>query len=144
MVHHRKTWTLTIFSIEHLNPWQPGLIMDEVMDVVKRASDTRWVDEHLLEEVERRVRADPERAKRRKCLAEHPLGTIKRRLDQGSFLMRGPQNVGAETPARKLPLDSAAHRWAAVPVSPQSGMRRWVVFTAIAWSRSASMTMATR
>ena len=38
---------------------------------------TRWVDEDLLDEMERRVRASPEKMKLRKRLAEHPFGTIK-------------------------------------------------------------------
>ena len=39
---------------------------------------TRWADEDLLDEMERRVRASPEKMKLRKRLSEHPLGTIKR------------------------------------------------------------------
>ena len=33
---------------------------------------------------------------RRKCLAEHPFGTIKRTMNQGYFLMRGLTKVTAE------------------------------------------------
>jgi len=57
---------------------------------------TRWVDEDLLDEMEHRVRADPEKMKMRKCLAEHPFGTIKHHMDQGFFLMKGLENVNAE------------------------------------------------
>ena len=65
---------------------------------------TRWVDEEVLEEMERRVRANPEKAcpersrriKLRKELAEHPFGTIKHWMDQGHFLMRGLPNVRGE------------------------------------------------
>jgi transposase len=39
---------------------------------------TRWVDEHLLEEMAQRVRRRPEVMKRRKELVEHPFGTMKR------------------------------------------------------------------
>lgn len=57
---------------------------------------TRWVDEDLLEEMERRVRANPEKMKLRKCLAEHPFGTLKHHWDQGHFLTRKLPNVRAE------------------------------------------------
>lgn len=57
---------------------------------------TRWVDESLLEEMERRVRAEPEKVKQRKCIVEHPFGTIKHSMDQGHFLMRGLPNVRSE------------------------------------------------
>ena len=57
---------------------------------------TRWVYEEVLEEMERRVHAYPEKVKLRKRLAEHPFGTIKHHWDQGHFLMRKLPNVGAE------------------------------------------------
>jgi transposase len=57
---------------------------------------TRWVDECLLEEMQRRVRAKPEKVKRRKCIVEHPFGTIKHSMNQGHFLMRGLPNVRSE------------------------------------------------
>jgi hypothetical protein len=57
---------------------------------------TRWIDEHLLEEMVERVRAKPELMKRRKELAEHPFGTMKRGMNQGYFLLRGLKKVRAE------------------------------------------------
>ena len=57
---------------------------------------TRWVDEDLLNDMEHRVRSDPDKMKLRKCLAEHPFGTIKHHMDQGFFLMKGLENVNAE------------------------------------------------
>jgi transposase len=57
---------------------------------------TRWVDEDLLDEMQRRVRGDPEKMKLRKRLAEHPFGTIKHHWDQGHFLTRKLPNVRAE------------------------------------------------
>lgn len=57
---------------------------------------TRWVDEDLLDEMERRVRASPGKMKLRKRLAEHPFGTIKRAWNQGYFLMKGLEHVGTE------------------------------------------------
>lgn len=57
---------------------------------------TRWIDEHLLEEMVERVRAKPELMKRRKELVEHPFGTMKRGMNQGYFLLRGLKKVRAE------------------------------------------------
>ena len=57
---------------------------------------SRWVYEEVLEEMEHRVIADPEKVKLRKQLAEHPFGTIKHHWDQGYFLMRKLPNVGSE------------------------------------------------
>jgi transposase len=65
---------------------------------------TRWVDEDLLDEMEKRVQENPDNAcpepvegvKLRKQLAEHPFGTIKHHWDQGHFLMRKLPNVRAE------------------------------------------------
>jgi transposase len=57
---------------------------------------TRWVDEHLLEAMEQRVRRRPEVMKQRKQLVEHPFGTMKRWWDAGYFLMRGLEKVRTE------------------------------------------------
>jgi len=57
---------------------------------------TRWVDEHLLEAMQARVRAEPAKVGLRKQLAEHPFGTIKQTMNQGYFLMRGLEKVRAE------------------------------------------------
>ncbi len=57
---------------------------------------SRWVDEKLLEEMARRVRARPEVMRRRQQLSEPPFGTIKRAMGHGYFLMRGLNKVGAE------------------------------------------------
>ena len=57
---------------------------------------TRWVDEHLLEAMEQRVRSRPEVMRQRKQLVEHPFGTMKRWWDAGYFLMRGLEKVRTE------------------------------------------------
>jgi hypothetical protein len=57
---------------------------------------TRWMDEHLLEAMEQRVRSRPEVMKQRKQLVEHPFGTMKRWWDAGYFLMRGLEKVRTE------------------------------------------------
>jgi transposase len=57
----------------------------------------RWVDEAIMEAMARRLAEHPEKVELRKCLVEHPFGTIKRAMNQGYFLMRGLSKVGAET-----------------------------------------------
>jgi hypothetical protein len=57
---------------------------------------SRWVDEKLLEDMARRVRARPEIMRRRQQLSEPPFGTIKRAMGHGYFLMKGLNKVGAE------------------------------------------------
>ncbi len=52
--------------------------------------------EDLLEQMERRARASPEKMKLRKCLAEHPFGTIKRAWNPGYFLTKGLESANAE------------------------------------------------
>ncbi|HET8669991.1 MAG TPA: IS1182 family transposase [Candidatus Saccharimonadales bacterium] len=61
---------------------------------VRRIS--RWVDEEILERMGERVRASPEKMKKRKELVEHPYGTMKRGMNSGYFLMRGIKKVAAE------------------------------------------------
>jgi transposase len=56
----------------------------------------RWVHEDALEEMARRVRAEPDKVKQRKSIVEHPFGTIKRSMDQGYFLTRRLCNVRTE------------------------------------------------
>jgi hypothetical protein len=57
---------------------------------------SRWVDEKLLEDMARRVRARPDLMRRRQQLSEPPFGTIKRAMNQGYFLTKGLSKVGAE------------------------------------------------
>lgn len=57
---------------------------------------TRWVDEHLLEAMEQRVRRRPEVMRQRTQVVAHPFGTRKRWWDAGSFLMRGLEKVRTE------------------------------------------------
>jgi len=57
----------------------------------------RWVEEELLEDMDRRVHAEPDKVKRRKSIVEHPFGTIKRSMDQGYFLTRRLPGVRTET-----------------------------------------------
>jgi hypothetical protein len=57
---------------------------------------TRWVDEHLLEAMARRLRERADLFRQRKALAEHPFGTMKRGMDQGYFLLKGLRKVRGE------------------------------------------------
>jgi transposase len=57
---------------------------------------TRWVDEKLMDDMARRVRARPELIRRRQQLSEPPFGTIKRAMGHSYFLMKGLNKVGAE------------------------------------------------
>jgi len=57
---------------------------------------TRWAYEEVLEQMNARVQAEPEKVKLRKTFVEHPYGTLKHHWNQGSFLMKGLPNVGAE------------------------------------------------
>jgi hypothetical protein len=54
------------------------------------------VDEHLLEEMRERVKANPQKMQQRREIAEHPFGTLKRGMNQGYFLCRGLTKVRGE------------------------------------------------
>ena len=56
----------------------------------------RWVDQEVLERLQARNRGRPELLKLRKTLAEHPFGTIKGAMNQGSFLLKGLNKVNIE------------------------------------------------
>jgi hypothetical protein len=45
------------------------------------------VDEAILEEMERRVREEPEKMKKRKELVEHPFGTMKKGMKKAAAEM---------------------------------------------------------
>jgi hypothetical protein len=54
------------------------------------------VDEAIPEQMSETVRANPQKMKKRKELAEHRFGTMKRGMQSGYFLMRGIKKVAAE------------------------------------------------
>jgi len=56
----------------------------------------RWVNQEVVERLQARNRGRPELLKLRKTLAEHPFGTIKRGMNQGSFLLKGINKVNIE------------------------------------------------
>jgi transposase len=57
---------------------------------------TRWQHEHILEAVQHRLDAHPEKMRRRRETAEHPFGTIKARMGATHFLMKTLQRVRTE------------------------------------------------
>ena len=57
---------------------------------------TRWQHEHLLEEVQARLDAHPEKMRQRRETAEHPFGTIKMWMGSTHFLMKRLKNVRTE------------------------------------------------
>jgi transposase len=57
---------------------------------------SRSANEHVLEQMNARVAANPQILKKRKAIVEHPFGTIKRWMNQAYFLMRGLTKVRAE------------------------------------------------
>ena len=57
---------------------------------------TRWVHEHLVEDVQRRLDANPDLMRVRRETVEHPFGTIKARMGATHFLMKRLPNVAAE------------------------------------------------
>jgi hypothetical protein len=57
---------------------------------------TREENEHLMEAMAARMRAEPHKFKLRKQLAEHPFGTIKRWFGYTHFLLKGLTKVQTE------------------------------------------------
>lgn len=57
---------------------------------------TCWVNEDILDEMQRRVNAHPEIMFKRKGTVEHPFGTLKRSMNQGYFLTKGLSIVKVE------------------------------------------------
>jgi len=57
---------------------------------------TRWQHEHVVEAVQRRLDAHPEKMRQRRETAEHPFGTIKARMGATHFLMKTLKRVCTE------------------------------------------------
>jgi transposase len=57
---------------------------------------TRWEHEHLLDDVQRRLDANPQAMRQRRETVEHPFGTIKARMGATHFLMKTLPKVAAE------------------------------------------------
>ena len=63
---------------------------------------TREANEHLMEAMAARLRAQPAKFKLRKTLAEHPFGTIKRWFGYTHFLLKGLAKVQCEWSLKTL------------------------------------------
>ena len=57
---------------------------------------TRWEHEHLLEDVQARLDAHPEKMRQRRETVEHPFGTIKARMGASHFLTKTLPRVKTE------------------------------------------------
>ena len=57
---------------------------------------TRWVDEHILEEMADRIAQNPEVLNKRREIVEHPFGTLKFWYGYAHFLVKGLEKVNAE------------------------------------------------
>ena len=62
----------------------------------KQRRITRWQHEHLLEEVQARLDAHPEKMRQRRETVEHPFGTIKMWMGATHFLMKRLRHVRSE------------------------------------------------
>lgn len=56
----------------------------------------RWEHEEIMEDMEKRVKAEKYKYKSRQQLSEHPFGTIKRAFNQGYMLMKGLTKTNTE------------------------------------------------
>ena len=57
---------------------------------------TRLADESIMEAMQQRLAAQPEKYRLRKQIVEHPFGTMKRWMESGYFLLKGLEKVRAE------------------------------------------------
>ena len=57
----------------------------------------RWEHESVLEEIAANTAAHPEIYKQRRCIVEHPFGTVKRHQGYTYFNRKGIENVNAES-----------------------------------------------
>lgn len=56
----------------------------------------RWEHEEIIEEMNEKLKSNPEIMEKRKTLVEHPFGTLKRTMNHGYFLTKGLDNVRTE------------------------------------------------
>lgn len=63
---------------------------------VKGRTIQRWVHEDILESVDQNTWNNNDIYKKRRCIVEHPFGTVKRTLGYTFFLRRQKDNVDAE------------------------------------------------
>ena len=61
-----------------------------------RAGEAHQEHEHLLDDVQRRLDANPQATRKRRETVEHPFGTIKAHMGATHFLMKTLPKVAAE------------------------------------------------
>ncbi len=66
---------------------------------------TRWEHEDVLDDMRKRIKENKDKVKKRKELAEHPFGTIKRAFNQGYMLLKRLHKVGTEASLTMLAYD---------------------------------------
>jgi transposase len=66
---------------------------------------TRWEHEDVLDDMRKRIKENKDKVKKRKELAEHPFGTIKRAFNQGYMLLKRLPKVGTEASLTMLAYD---------------------------------------
>lgn len=66
---------------------------------------TRWEHEDILDDMRTRIKENKDKVKKRKELAEHPFGTIKRAFNQGYMLLKRLPKVGTEASLTMLAYD---------------------------------------
>ncbi|MDE1934114.1 MAG: transposase [Bradyrhizobium sp.] len=57
---------------------------------------SRWEHEHVMEDAQRRLDADPQAMRRRRETVEHPFGTLKMRMGATHFLTKRLPKVATE------------------------------------------------
>ena len=73
-----------------------GCAIKHLCTTGKQHRITRWEHEHLLEQVQARLDADPEKMRQRRQTVEHPFGTIKMWMGATHFLMKRLPHVRTE------------------------------------------------
>ena len=69
---------------------------------------SRWEHEHVMEDAQRRLDADPQAMRRRRETVEHPFGTLKMRMGATHFLTKRLPKVAPEMALHVLAIISRA------------------------------------
>jgi hypothetical protein len=92
----RPLWVLVVWKrVAKVNVTR-GCAIKSQCTPAKERRVTRWEHEHIVEDVQRRLDANPDAMRTRRETVEHPFGTIKARMGATHFLMKRLPNVAAE------------------------------------------------
>ena len=81
---------------------------------------TRWLHENIVEEVQKRLDANPDLMRVRRETVEHPFGTIKARMGATHFLMKRLPNVADRDGLARARLQSdPSHEHHGPPAAPR-------------------------